>query len=155
MERWMMADPAIVVDRLEQQEIMRDERMGQRLKGVPNHIQRDMHQWGDWARRRQFWANLNITPFCKVIGLSFGGPEPDIRLDPQSMAIHKAVMRLDDSHKMVVFAYYVAKVWHEDKPEVFNGHGISRATYYRRLTAGTVQAHNRAMRWLEKAVSGL
>lgn len=123
--------------------------MGQKLKGVSEKIQRDMHQWADWARRPQFWSNLNITPFCRLMGMEFGGGEPNFKLDPQSMAIHKAVMALDDKHKVVVFAYYVARVWHEDMPELFSSRGISRATYYRRLEAGTTSAYNNAMRALK------
>lgn len=122
--------------------------MGQRLKGVSERVQKDMHRWADWARRPQFWVNLNITPFCKIIGGDFGAGMPNFRLDPQSMAIHKAVMALDDKYKIVVYAYYVAKVWHEDMPELFNSRGISRATYYRRLEAGTTSAYNNAMRAL-------
>lgn len=145
----MMGDPAKAYERVEFERVEREERMGQKLKSVSDAVQRDMHQWGDWARRGQFWENLRVTPFCKLLGLSFGGDAPDVRLDPQSMAIHKAVMLLDDDFKIVVFAYFVARVWHEDRPALFDGHGISRATYYRRLSAGTVMAHNRAMRWLE------
>jgi len=149
-----MGDPARVYERIEAMEIAQDRRiidMGQKLKSVPESVQRDMHQWADWANRPQFWAKLEITPFCKLMGMHFGGHEPNFKLDPQSMAIHKAVMSLDIKHQLVVVAYYVAKVWHEDKPELFDGHGISRATYYRRLEAGTTIAHNRAMRILEQS----
>lgn len=151
LESWRWQDPAKVYERQQQLEIRRDERMGQKLKEVPEYMQRDMHRWADWARRPQYWTDLRITPFCKIVGISSGGREPVVGLDPQSMAIHKAVMGLEDTHKIVVYAYYVARVWFEDRPAVFTSHGISRATYYRRLTAGTVQAHNRAMRWLDRA----
>lgn len=144
-----MRDPFEVVARIEAQDIARDRRiidMGQKLKSVPEQVQRDMHRWAEWANRRQFWANLSITPFCRLLGMHFGGKEPDFKLDPRSMAIHKAVMALDDKYKLVVAAYYVAKVWHEDMPDLFNARGISRATYYRRLEAGTTMAYNNAMR---------
>jgi len=152
MERWRYGDPFEVYARIEAQEIAHDRKMinmGQKLKGVSEQIQRDMHQWADWARRPQFWSNLNITPFFKLMGMGFGDPAPDFKLDPQSMAIQKAVMSLDDKHKIVVVAYYVARIWHEDKPEIFNARGISRATYYRRLEAGTIMAHNRAMKIMD------
>jgi hypothetical protein len=153
LESWRYRDPALVAEWLEQSEIRRDERMGQKLASIPQRIQRDMFRWGEWADRRQFWANLGITPFCKLVGLSAGGEVPDVRLDPQSMAIHKAVMRLDDSHKVVLYAYFVAHINHEARPELFNGHGVSRSTFYRRLSAGAISAHSAAMRslaWAEK-----
>lgn len=151
LESWRWQDPAKVYERQQQLEIGRDERMGQKLTSIPAHIQRDMYRWGEWASRRQFWANLGITPFCRLVGMTFGGRVPDVKLDPQSMAIHKAVMRLDDSHKIVLYAYFVANVNHEAKPALFNGHGVSRATFYRRLSAGSIRAHADAMRWLERA----
>lgn len=150
--RWMYSDPALAYERIEATEINYDRRaidMGQKLKSVSEKVQRDMHQWADWATRPQFWENLSITPFCRLLGMSFGKGAPDFKLDPQSMAIHKAVMGLDAKYQIVVAAYYVAGIWHEDNPGLFNGRGISRATYYRRLEAGTVMAHNNAMRILK------
>ena len=160
MERWRMRDPFEVVARLQEKEIKRDTRiiegnMGRKLKSVSERIQRDMYQWGDWAKRPQFWENLGVTPFCRILGQLPEREPRDFRLDPQSMAIHKAVMSLEDSYKIVLYAYYVQHVRHEDRPEIFNPRGVSRATYYRRLDAGSVMAHNRAMRILSQAQQGL
>lgn len=155
-----MRDPFEVVSRLQEKEIKRDTRiieghMGRKLKSVSERIQRDMYQWGEWAKRPQFWANLGVTPFCKILG-DISNKEPrDFALDPQSMAIHRAVMSLEDTYKIVLYAYYVQHIRHEDKPEVFNPRGVSRATYYRRLDAGSLMAHNRAMRILNQAQNGL
>lgn len=156
MESWRFKDPFHVVSRLQEQEIKRDtriieEHMGRKLTSVSERIQRDMYQWGAWAKRPQFWENLGVTPFARLMGMIPPGEQKDFRLDPQSMAIHKAVMSLEDSYKVVLYAYYVADVSHEDRAELFNSRGISRATYYRRLDAGSVMAHNRAMRTLEQA----
>lgn len=155
-----MGDPFEVVARMEEQEIKRDTRvvekyMGRKLQSVSGRIQQDMYQWGDWARRPQFWANLGVTPFCRILGQLSDREPRDFRLDPQSMAIHKAVMALEDTHKIVLYAYFVAHIRHEDMPVIFNSRGVSRATYYRRLDAGSVMAHNKAMRMLEYARQGL
>lgn len=155
MERWRMRDPFEVASRLQEQEIKRDTRiieghMGRKLKSVSERIQRDMYQWGEWAKRPQFWANLNVSPFCRVLGQLPDREPMDFKLDPQSMAIHKAIMSLDDSYKIVLYAYYVLGISHEDRPEFFNARGVSRSTYYRRLDAGSALAHGRAMRMLER-----
>lgn len=150
MEKWRMGNPEHVYERIELEQTRKEERMGRHFKEIPDYMMRDLHQWGDWARRPQFWANLGITPFCKLVGLSFGGREPNIKLDPQSMMIHKAVMLLDDAHKIIMYAYYVANIGHNDAPKTFNGHGISKKTYERRLVSGSVRAHGNAMRWLEQ-----
>lgn len=160
MERWRMRDPFEVVARLQEKEIKRDTRiieghMGRKLTSVSDRIQRDMYRWGDWAKRPQFWVNLSVTPFCRILGQLPDREPRDFRLDPQSMAIHKAVMSLEDSYKIVLYAYYVLHVRHEDRPEIFSSRGVSRATYYRRLDAGSVMAHNKAMRILEKSQQGL
>ena len=52
MERWRMRDPFEVVARMEAQDIARDRRiidMGQKLKSVPEQVQRDMHRWAEWV----------------------------------------------------------------------------------------------------------
>ncbi|MAL02059.1 MAG: hypothetical protein CL536_07940 [Alcaligenaceae bacterium] len=144
----MFGDPARAVEILEAKEIKREEDMGRNLTSVSGQIQNDLYQWGDWARRPQFWENLGVTPFCRLIGL-YTSMQKDIKLDPQSMAIHKAVMSLDQKYQIVLYAYYVANVHHEDMPAIFNGRGVSRATFYRRLDAASVMAHNKAKRWLE------
>lgn len=156
MERWRMRDPFEVVSRLQEQEIKRDtriveEHMGRNLQSVSERVKQDMYQWGAWAKRPQFWANLRVTPFFRLLGMQASREPKDIPLDPLSMAIHKAVMSLDDTYKVVLYAYYVAQVNHDDMAELFNKRGISRATFYRRLEAGSVMAHNKAKRIMEGA----
>lgn len=155
-----LGDPLYIVARKQEREIKRDtriieERMGRKLTSVSERIQRDMYQWGAWAKRPQFWTNLGVTPFARLMGMIPPGEPKDIRLDPQNMAIHRAVMGLDDKYKVVLYAYYVAELRHEDREQLFNSRGISRATYYRRLDAGSVMAHNRAMRALDHAATPL
>src|SRR5690554_1165272 len=90
--RWEMADPARVYERIEAQEQARvarskqgkataakagleelftGEGMGRRLE-IDGHISAALCQWGAWARRPQFWANLNVTPFCRLVGIGTG-----------------------------------------------------------------------------------
>lgn len=159
-ESWERRDPFTVVARKQEQEIKRDtriveEHMGRKLEGVSERIQQDMYQWGAWAKRPQFWANLRVTPFFRLLGMQAAGEPKDIPLDPLSMAIHKAVMSLDDKYKVVLYAYYVQQVTHDAMADLFNKRGISRATFYRRLEAGSVLAHNKGKRLMEAAKLGL
>lgn len=154
--RWMMGDPAKAVERLQESEINRETRiieggMGRHLNSISEQIRQDMYRWGEWACRPQYWQNLKVTPFCKLIGLNTSRDPKDFRLDPQSMAIHKAVMSLEYKYQAVLYAYYVAHVAHDDMAELFNARGISRKTYYRAIDAGSVIAHGKAKRWLESA----
>lgn len=119
-----------------------DEDMGRKLE-IPGHVAAAMHQWGEWASRPNFWADLRITPFCKLIGMASSGKEPNIRLDPQSQHIHRAVMRIQcEKTKAVLYAYYVmGLVWY-DRQTTFSRVGIGRDTFYRLLRQGSISAFN-------------
>lgn len=119
-----------------------DDDMGRRLDIAPN-VSRAMHQWGEWARRPQFWANLNVTPFCKLVGIGYGREMGEVKLDPQSMAIHKSVMRLQcEKTKAILYAYYVAQSTWSDYQQLFTRSGISEPTFHRLLKTGSVSAVN-------------
>lgn len=165
MERWRFADPFEVVARLQEQEQRKVERskagrsqkarealealfegdcMARRLE-VPPHITAALHQWGDWANRPQFWANLNVTPFCKLMGMGQGRPLPEIKLDPQSMKIHRAFARMQcRTTKLVLIGYYVAGENWDSKEQVYRQHGISRRAFYETLRTGSVALYNAA-----------
>lgn len=165
LESWRYRDPARVYERIEAQEqskaarsakgmadrarqgleqVFMGEGMGRRLEIAPN-VSAAMHQWGEWARRPQFWANLSVTPFCKLMGIGAGRELGEVRLDPQSMAIHKSVMRIQcEKTKAVLYAYYVAQaVWSEHQ-QLFTRSGISEPTFHRLLKNGSVAAVNAA-----------
>ena len=164
LEGWRYGDPARVYERIEEAEQRRHARsrqgkaqkarigieqlfagdaMGRRLE-IPGHVTAIMYQWGQWARRPQFWANLSVTPFCKLVGIGNGRPQADVALDPQSMAIHKAVMRTEDKTKAVLYAYYVAGVTWSSYQLLFTRHGISESTFHRLLKTGSVSVVNSA-----------
>lgn len=162
--QYELRDPALVYERIEEEEqrqyassragkaekaragiesIFARERMGRKLE-LPGHVATAMYQWGQWARRPQFWANLSVTPFCKLVGIGGGRAQVDIPLDPQSMAIHKAVMRTDEKTKAVLYAYYVAcETWRQHS-DLFERHGISEDTFHRRLKTGSISVVNAA-----------
>ena len=117
--------------------------MGRRLDVAP-HITTALHQWGEWANRPQFWANLNVTPFCKLVGIGQGRELPEIRLDPQSMAIHKAVMRQSPHVQIVLVGYYVGGFNWDDKQQVYGNAGIQRKAFYELLRDGSISTVNAA-----------
>lgn len=118
--------------------------MGRKLEIAP-HVTTAMCQWGEWANRKQFWANLNVTPFCKLLGIGAGREMPEIRLDPQSLAIQRAVYRLQcDKTRMVLVGYYCAGCNWDDKPTEYGDAGIPRKMFYKLLRTGSVMAFNGA-----------
>lgn len=163
--RWQMGDPARVYERKQEQaqrqhaksrqgkqerakqaieQLFTGEDMGRKLE-IPPHVTTAMHQWGEWARRPQFWANLSVTPFCKLVGIGNGREAVDVRLDPQSMAIHKSVMRIQcEKTKAILYAYYVAQVAWSDHQQLFTRSGISEPTFHRLLKSGSISAVNGA-----------
>ncbi|MBU4609151.1 hypothetical protein IMZ29_00850 [Achromobacter sp. GG226] len=154
-------DPVLVLERKQEREArqvrMSPERkklerlfegetdMGRKLE-IPMHITAVMHQWGEWAARPNFWADLRITPFCKLMGMaSAGSREPKVRLDPQSQAIHRAYLGLAcEKTRAVLFAYYVMGASWDDRPELFGRIGISRDRFYKLLRTGSTMVTNRA-----------
>lgn len=157
LESWRYGDPAKVYERIEEAEqrvkskrekarigieqLFVGDTMGRRLE-IPGHVEAAMYQWGAWAARPQFWANLNVTPFCKLVGIGSGRPQADVALDPQSMAIHKAVMRTDDKTKAVLYAYYVACTTWRSCQRLFTQHGVSESTFHRLLKTGSISVVN-------------
>lgn len=163
-ERWEASDPAEVLDKrrgvagrtkqgkakraLESlQEIFGEGDVARKLE-IPAHITTAMHQWGEWANRPNFWADLRITPFCKLMALPEEPTrEQSVRLDPQSLAIHKAYGRMIcEVTKKVLYAYYVKGVGWDDRQEDFKSHGISRRTFYGALKTGSVALYNKALK---------
>lgn len=125
--------------------------MGRRIE-IPDHIRTAMFQWGDWARRPQFWENLGPTPFYKLLPLpSQHHPTPDTRLDPQSHQIQRAVYRIDSERKRkVLFAYYVVCVAWTDYQSFFLGHGITNQVFIDDIKTGSHDAYKSAMREMKK-----
>lgn len=153
--QFQLGDPAIVYERMERhaqkqaakairkaQDPFGDD-MGRRLDIAP-HVTTALHQWGEWANRPQFWANLNVTPFCKLVGIGHGRELPEIRLDPQSMAIHKAVMRQVQHVQIVLVGYYVGGFNWDDKQLVYGNAGIQRKAFYELLRDGSISTFNSA-----------
>lgn len=160
MEKWRFGDPAKVYERIEEQRLrpsrndrarqglealFKGDNMGRRLE-IPGYVEADMYQWGDWARRPNFWANLRITPFCNLLPIvQERTREPNVRLDPQSLAIHRAVLGLQSiKTQVVLYAYFVAGCVWTDHEKKFKHAGISKATFYRLLIDGSLMAHNRS-----------
>lgn len=116
--------------------------MGRKLE-LPGRVTAALFQWGEWARRPNFWADLRITPFCKLMGMDGHRDAPTIRLDPQSQRVHRAVLALHcDKTKAVLFAYYVMNLGWADKASLFTRIGIGRDTFYRLLRTGSLMAYN-------------
>lgn len=168
LPRWMMGDPSKVAERLEEMELrptkrelaerrlkrlFEEDEMGRKLE-IPGRVTAALFQWGEWADRKQFWVNLRITPFCKLLGIGTSRPVPEIRLDPQSHRVHRAFHRLQcEKTKAVLYAYYVARtVWSEHQ-SLFIKAGISEPTFHRLLKSGSVQIYNAA--GLEKLDEGI
>src|SRR5690625_1516970 len=159
--RFEMGDPMLVLERKQEREarskqgrrerareslaaLFEGEDMARRLD-VPPHITAALHQWGEWANRPQFWANLNVTPFCKLVGIGHGRPLPDIKLDPQSLKIHRTFARMRCRvTKMILVGYYVAGENWDSKEHVYRQHGISRRAFYETLRSGSVALYNAA-----------
>lgn len=159
-EAWERGDPAKVYERREAarnrptradrarerlEELFRGENMGRRLE-VPGHITEALYRWGAWARRPNYWANLRITPFCNLLPIpQQRAGERDVKLDPQSMAVHRAVLGFAcKKTQAVLYAYYVADCVWSDHEQRFISAGISKATFHRLLAQGSVMAFNRA-----------
>ncbi len=112
--------------------------MGVEMKKISKEHLRTMFQWGDWAKRPQFWTDLRITPFCRLVGIMPStGSSREVRLDPQSLAIHKAVMRREPKTQAVLYTYYVTNQTYDQAERAFREAGIGRGTFYRLLEEGT------------------
>ncbi len=159
LDSWAYADPALVLERKQEREARQvrmsparkklerlfegETDMGRKLE-IPMHVTAAMHQWGEWAARPNFWADLRITPFCKLMGMSSAGSrEPRVRLDPQSQAIHRAVLGLScEKTKAVLFAYYVMGIAWADRPDVFGRLAVTKDKFYRALRQGSIMVAN-------------
>lgn len=165
LTRWMMADPMLVLERkqgMEQaaasrtpeakqhrarqelQQLFEGKEMGRRLEISPK-ITTTLHQWGEWANRPQFWANLSATPFCKLLGIAHGREAHEIRLDPQSMQVHKTFLRMRCKVTQAVLAgYYVAGCNWDERQALYVQYGISRKDFYEVLKNGSIALFNAA-----------
>lgn len=124
--------------------LFKDSSMARRLD-VPPYVTTALHQWGGWANRPQLWVNLNITPFYKLVGIGHGRSLPEIKLDPQSMRIHKSFLKIKcDSTKMVLAGYYVANENWDSKEQVYRQYRISRRKFYETLKTGSIALYNSA-----------
>ncbi|WP_148256080.1 hypothetical protein [Pusillimonas sp. T7-7] len=119
--------------------------MGRKLEIAP-HITTALHQWGEWANRKQFWANLNVTPFCKLVGIGAGRELPEVRLDPQSMAVHRAFHRMQcEITRIVLVGYYVGGLSWDDRQSLYKDkYGVSRNEFYEILKRGSIALFNAA-----------
>ncbi|MFW8567051.1 hypothetical protein [Orrella sp. 11846] len=150
--RWETKDPLLVLERKQRrdglvQSMLQLEHHGEdcmaRKLNVAPHITAALYQWGVWASRPQFWANLGVTPFCRLVGIGHSREAPDVRLDPQSMKIHKTFLRMRCRvTMMVLIGYYVAGHNWDSKEHVFKQFGISRRTFYEALRTGSVALYN-------------
>lgn len=158
--RWQMGDPAKVYERIESmrnrptrsdkakqglEALFKGDNVGRKLD-IQSHITAALYQWGDWARRPNYWANLRITPFCNLLPIpQHRTPAREVRLDPQSQAIHRAVLALGCAKtQAILYAYYVAGCVWSDHAEKFKMAGISKATFHRLLVAGSTMVANAA-----------
>ncbi|ANN71535.1 hypothetical protein ACL598_17620 [Bordetella bronchialis] len=158
--RWQMGDPAKVYERVEAmrnrptradkarqglEALFKGDNVGRKLD-IQSHITAALYQWGDWARRPNYWANLRITPFCNLLPIpQHRTTAHEVRLDPQSQAVHRAVLALECSKtQAVLYAYYVAGLVWSDREAMFKRAGISKATFHRLLVAGSVMVFNAA-----------
>lgn len=171
MERWRMRDPFYVVSRLQEQEqrqrdrspkgkaekakqgieqLFKDEGMGRKIN-LPEHILAAMHSWGDWAKRPQFWENLNSTPFYRLLPLPQASrPAVDVRLDPLSHNIHRAVMRMEsDINRAILYVYFVRGDAYADQPALAK-HGITYPAFIEAVKVGSHAAYKAAQREMAK-----
>lgn len=114
-------------------------------------------QWGEWAARPQFWEDLRAMPAARLYALSSMGREPNLRLDPQSQAMHKAFHQLrDDKVKDVLYLYYVVGLSYDKLSERTRDQlKLGRSTFYKRLDQGTIRVYNRGKAILEHVKNSL
>ena len=118
------------------------EDMARRLD-IPPHVAVALHQWGAWANRPQFWQNLSATPFCKLMGIGHGRSMSEVKLDPQSLKIHRAFARMRcEVTRLVLIGYYVAGENWDGKEHVYRQRGISRRAFYEALRTGSIALYN-------------
>lgn len=114
------------------------------MSKCPEHVRQAMHEWGAWARRPQFWANLKVRSIYSALPIP--GQKTtvrEIRLSPVAARLHRCVMAIEcERTKGVLYAYYVRGVVFDDAPDVFQGAGISRRTFYRMVADGSIRAFN-------------
>lgn len=111
------------------------------------HAQSVLQDWGQWARRPQFWARLRVSGMYAAIPLKDDPGRPpmaEIALSPQSREVHRAVMAMDDALAGILYAYYVRQVSFDDKPYIFRQFGIGRTKFYEMLRDATLMAYNRS-----------
>lgn len=161
LERWEAGDPAEVLDKRRDiagrtkqgkaqralkglQELFGEGDVARKLE-IPERVSRICFAWGQWASRPNFWADLRITPYCKLMALP---EEPtrelSVRLDPESHAVHKAFHRIRcEKTKIVLYAYYVAGCTWEDRERIFaDVLKVSRRTFYDHLRSGSMSLYN-------------
>lgn len=155
LESWRWMDPERVYERIEESRLRRhtpartraellfgDDDMGRKLD-IPPRVSQVCFAWGQWANRQNFWTDLRITPFCKLLGIAGGGHYPLVRLDPESHRVHKAFHTIgDDKTKAVLYAYYVRILQWDDRRQLFKRAGIQRASFYRLLKDGSLMLYN-------------
>lgn len=114
-----------------------------------DHAAACLHQWGDWARRPQFWEDLRVSGMYALLPIPRDSRAPHAgELDQQSVRIHAAVMAMDDDLSQgVLYAYYVRNINFYAKPHVFRQYGIGRTRFYDLLKAGTLAAFNASRRF--------
>jgi len=124
--------------------------MGRKIN-LPEHILSAMYAWGDWAKRPQFWENLNSTPFYRLLPLPQASrPAVDVKLDPLSHNIHRAVMRMDsDISRAILYVYFVRGDAYADQPALAR-HGVTYAAFIDAVKVGSHQAYKEAQREMAK-----
>ncbi len=167
-ERWERMDPMLVLQRKQEQAartkqgkaeaaragleaLFTGDSMGRKIN-LPEHILTAMHSWGDWAKRPQFWENLSSTPFYRLLPLPQSTrPAVDVRLDPLSHNIHRAVMRMEsDITRAILYVYFVRGDAYTDQPALAR-HGITYTAFIEAVKVGSLAAFKAAQREMEKS----
>lgn len=111
------------------------------------HAQSVLFDWGNWARRPQFWARLRLQGMWAALPIPRDQRAmPEIHLSPSSRDVHRAVMAMDDTRAGILYAFYVRQVSFDTKPHVFRSFGIGRSRFYELLKEATLAAFNASKR---------
>lgn len=127
-----------------------------------SHAQSVLFDWGNWARRPQFWARLRLQGMWAALPIPKDQRAmPEIPLSPSSRDVHRAVMSMDDLRAGILYAFYVRQVSFDNKPHVFRSFGIGRTRFYELLKDATLAAFNASKRldsegpsWLNRGREG-
>lgn len=107
--------------------------------------QQALHQWAQWRRLPQFYANLRGHSNFDLMPIPHSSPPMrEIRLDPFARRIDEAVQRLPEIEAGIVWAYYIRGVTYEANPEPFRAYGMAKRQFYERLEEATIRAYNAA-----------